>query len=61
MNQVCKDLLVLQDRWENRRDHLRQRFREETRVIQDLPAPQVIQAIQDLLAPLVDRKEKREK
>lgn len=28
---VCQDLPVLPDKWENRRDHLRQRSREETR------------------------------
>lgn len=60
MSQVCQDLQVLQGKWENRRGHLRQRFREETRVIQDFQVPQVIQAIQDLLVPLEDRKEKRE-
>lgn len=60
MNQVCQDLLVLPGKWENRRGHLRRRFREETRVIQESQAPQVIQATQDLLVHLEDRKEKRE-
>lgn len=60
MNQVCQDLLVLRDKLENRRDHLRQRFREETRVTQDFQVPEVIRVILDLLVPQVARKETRE-
>lgn len=60
MNQVCQDLLVLQGKLENRRDHLRRRFREETRVTQDFQVPQVIKATQDPLVPQVARKETRE-
>lgn len=60
MNQVCQDLPALRGRWGNRRSHLRLRFREETRVTQDFPAPQVIQAIQDLLVPPAARKETKE-
>lgn len=60
MSKVCLDLLVLQGKLESRRDHQRQKFREETRVTQDFQAPAVIQAIQDLLVPRVARKEKKE-
>lgn len=60
MNQVCQDLLVLQDRLGSRRSHLRQRFREETRVTKDLLAFKVIQAHRVHRVPLVARKEKRE-
>lgn len=60
MNKVCKDLLVLRDRLANRRGHQRRRFNEEIRVTQEFPAPQVTQAIQDLLVHPVDRREKKE-
>lgn len=60
MKPVCQDLLVLQDKSGNRFDHWRQRFRGETRVTQEFRAPEVIQAIQDLLVPLVAKKETRE-
>lgn len=60
MIQGCQDLLVLQDKLGNRRDHQRQRFREETRVTQDFQVPVVIQATQDLPVPQVARKEIRE-
>lgn len=60
MSKVCQDLQVLQGKLESRKGHLRQRFREETRVTQVFQVPWVIQAIQDLLVPRVDRKETRE-
>lgn len=60
MNQVCQDLLVLQGRWENRRGHQRQRFREETRGTQDFQVNGVIRGIQDLLVPQEARKETKE-
>lgn len=60
MIQGCQDLLVLQGRLGSRRDHQRRRFREETRETQDFQAPEVSQAIQDLLVPQVARKEIRE-
>lgn len=60
MTKVCRDLLGLPGKLGNRRGHQRQRFREETRVIQESPAHQVTPAIQDLPVPLVARKETRE-
>lgn len=60
MNLVCQDLQDLQDKWENRRDHLRLRFREETRETQVLQVSVVTLAFKDPLDPQVVRKEKRE-
>lgn len=60
MNKVCRDHPVLQGRWENRRDHRRRRFNEETRAIQEFQAPQVTRATQDLLVPQVDRRVTKE-
>lgn len=57
---VCQDLPVLPDKWENRRDHLRQRSREETRVTREFQDQEAIQAIQGLLVPQEDRGETRE-
>lgn len=57
---VCQDLLVLPDKWENRRGHLRRRSREETRATQEFQDQEAIQAIQDLLVLQEDRKETRE-
>lgn len=60
MRPACRDLLGLQDRWENRRNPLRRRSREETRAIQEFKVPEVIQDIQDLPAPLGGRRARRE-
>lgn len=60
MTQVCQVLLVLQDKLGNNKDHLRLRFREETRVTPDLQVHEVIQDIQEPLAHQVDRKERKE-
>lgn len=60
MHQVCKDLLVLQDRLGSRQSRLRLKFREETRATKDLLALKVIRVYRDLLVPMVGRKEKRE-
>lgn len=60
MNQVYQDLPGPQVRSENRRDHLRLRSREETRVNQVFQVHQVIEDTQGLLVPLVARKARRE-
>lgn len=60
MIQVCQDLPVLPDRWESRRDHLRQRSREETRGSQVSQVLQVIPATPDPPVPLEARKETKE-
>lgn len=60
MTLVCLDHLVLLDRSGSRRDPQRPRSREETRETKDPQELPVMWGTPDHLAPLADRRERRE-